>query len=168
MHTYKFSEVDKHTVDVATKSGKLQDKIHALGVCIMAEWARDKNQGQVCAEKMTALQNASPYHANAFSQWVALTGMQWSEEKEVWFVHVDQKCTKETLNSAKGTPFWEVSPPKKATPLTDEQIIKVLEGLLEKQKKHEKKPVENDAFTKAGNESIRTAIQQLKAVNKVE
>ena len=167
MQNYTFDTIDRHIEDVASKAGKLQDKIHALGCSILAEWARDAKQGTECAKKMTALQNASKYHAKAFADWVAVkSGMQWSEEGENWYVHVDQKFSKTALDAAKAEPFWKVSPPQKAKPLTDEAILGMLESILKKQQQHEKKPREGDHFSKAGNEGIRQAIEAIKGVVK--
>lgn len=162
IHAYNFAKIDAYIKAVEKDGEKLQSKIHALAVSILAHWANNPKDGLLCAEKMTDLQNASPYHRKAFADWVALkTGMLWSEENERWFVHKDQKIKKDRLDSAKNEPFWKVSPPAKAKPLTNEVILKMLQGLLDKQKKHEKNPVEGDDFSYSANEHIRAAIKAL-------
>jgi len=162
--SYKFDQIDRHIAAVEKDGEKLQNKIHSLAISILSHWANTPKDGTLCAEKMTSLQNASPYHRKAFADWVGLkTGMQWSEETEAWFVHKDQKIKKDKLDAARDEPFWKVSPPPKAKPLTDEMILTILMGIIDKQKKHEKKPVEGDEFSKAGNEHLRAAIEAWKA-----
>lgn len=142
--TYKFSDVDRHIEDVRTKSGTLQNKIHALGIAILAEWARDKKQGAVCADKINALVKASPYHAKAFAVWVnGYTPFQWSEKNKTFFAHVDQGCSKEQLDRARLNPFWEVSPPRPVTLIDD---IEMLEKLIEKVSKRMKEQKEGDVI----------------------
>lgn len=164
MHTYKWETVDHHIVMVAKDGESLKNKIHNLAISIMSHWANHPKDGPEAAIKLTALQEASPYHRKAFADWMAVkSGMSWSEEKETWYVQKGQKCKKDQLDAARNEPFWEVSPPPKANPLTDEMILKTLQGILDKQKKHEKNPVDGDAFSKAGNESLRAAIEAWKA-----
>lgn len=164
IYAYKYEEIDAQTEAVKAQAQKVQDKLHALMICALAEWAKKPTLGIEVAGKLTAIQNASPYHAKHVADWIALkTGLNWSEEKETWYAHVDQKFTKDKLDAAKNEPFWKVSPPVKAKPLTDEAIVKMLEGILAKQKSHEKKPVEGDSFSKAGNEALRQAIEAWKA-----
>lgn len=162
IHTYDFSKIDNHIQAVEKDGAKLQTKIHALAISILSHWANNPADGLLCAEKMTDLQNASPYHRKAFADWVGMkSGMQWSKESERWYVHEDQKIKKDKLDAAKNEPFWKVSPPQKANPLTDEQVLKMLQGILDKQKKHEKNPVDDDAFSYKANEHIRAAIKAL-------
>ena len=160
--SYAFDKIDTHIEAVAKDGEKLKNKIHALAISILSHWANNPEDGLLCAEKMTLLQEASPYHRKSFADWVAFkTGMQWSEESGRWYVHADQKIKKAKLDAAKEEPFWEVSPPAKANPLTNEAILKMLQGVLDKQKKHEKNPVEGDEFSYSANEHIRAAIKAL-------
>ncbi len=115
------------------------------------------------AEWLTDLQTNTPWHGKSLADWVGVkTKLQWSKEKECWYGQVGQKYSKEELDSAKKEPFWKVSPPPAPKPLTDEMILKVLEGILSKQAKHDKKAVKDDAYSKKGNEGIRMAIEALK------
>lgn len=162
IHAYDFAKIDSHIEAVQKDGEKLQSKIHALAISILSHWANNPEDGLLCAEKMTLLQEASPYHRKSFADWVGLkTGMQWSDESKRWFVHKDQKIKKDKLDAAKDEPFWKVSPPPKAKPLTNEVILKQLQGLLDKQKKHEKNPVDGDDFSYSANEHIRAAIKAL-------
>ena len=162
IHAYSFDKIDTYIQAVEKDVEKLQTKIHALAISILSHWANNPEDGLLCAEKMTDLQNASPYHRKAFADWVGLkSGMQWSKESERWFVHKDQKIKKDKLDAAKNEPFWKVSPPAKANPFTDEQVLKMLQGILDKQKKHEKNPVDGDEFSYSANEHIRAAIKAL-------
>lgn len=164
--SYKWADADKLVAGIQRDGKSLQSKIHSVAICFLSHWANRPHDGAIVAEKMTALQNASPYHANSFSQWVGLmTGLQWSEEKSVWYVHKDQKFKKDALDRAKGEPFWEVSPPPKAKPFTDEMVIDTLQKILDKQARHAKKPVDGDDFSTKGNEFIRGAIAALKGEN---
>lgn len=164
LHSYAWDKIPSTIEAVASESGKLQTKIHAVCISILVGWANDAERGAKAAEYFTALQNSVPWHGKSVANWIGLvSGMKWSEETERWYVQAGQKFGKDKLDYAKKNPFWEVSPPPKAKPLTDELVLKLLESILEKQKKHEKKPVEGDAFSKAGNEHIRAAIESLKA-----
>lgn len=159
---YKFADVDKHISIVRKDGEKLQTKIHSLAITILSHWAQNPDAGPECAKKMTDLQNASPYHAKAFADWVALkSGMSWAEETGVWYVQKGQKFRKDKLDSAKNEPFWVVSKPAAPKPFTDEMVIKMLEGILDKQKKHQEKPIDGDAFSLKANEHIRAALKAL-------
>lgn len=161
---YKFKDIDKHIGLVKRDGEKLQNKIHSLAITILSHWANNPTDGPLCAEKMTELQGASPYHASAFADWVALkTGMHWAKEKSVWYVQQGQKFRKDKLDSAKDEPFWVVSKPKAPKPFTDEDVLKALETILDKQKRHGEKPVKGDNFSFKANEQIRAAIAALKA-----
>lgn len=163
--TYKFEDIDKHIGLVKRDGEKLQNKIHALAITILSHWANNPEDGPLCAQKITDLQAASPYHSRAFADWVALkTGMNWSEETEVWYVQAGQKFRKDKLDSAKNEPFWVVSKPTPPKPLTDEMILKSLQSILDKQQKHEKNKVEGDDFSHKANEHIRAAIAALKTL----
>ena len=160
MKNYTWEQALNATVQIEGEAATLQQKIHAVAISILSHWASKKKPVAEIAEALTNLQNASPYHANAFSEWVGqMTGLSWSKEKEVWYGQAGQKFAKTDFDIAKGKPFWKVKPPTKPAPLTDEAIVKMLQGILDKQQRHEKKPVEGDAFTKKGNESLRAAIK---------
>jgi len=160
--SYAFDKIDAHIETVAKDGEKLQNKIHSLAISILSHWANNPADGLLCSEKMTLLQEASPYHRKSFADWVGLkTGMQWSKESGRWYVQEGQKVKKDKLDAAKDEPFWKVSPPQKANPLTNEAILKMLQGVLDKQKKHEKNPVEGDEFSYSANEHIRAAIKAL-------
>lgn len=164
MIKYTFDKVDHHIALVAKDGVKLQNKIHALAITILSHWALNEGAGPLCAEKINALQVASPYHQKAFADWVGLkTGLQWSKEGQKWFAHVDQKMKQDRLDAAKAEPFWEVSPAKEPTPFTDEAVVEILQKILAKQVSRAKRPVEGDAFTTRGNEAIRSAIAALSA-----
>lgn len=161
---YEYSQVDKLIMGVERDGESLKTKIHSIAICLLSHWANNPTAGLEVAEKMTALQNASPYHSKSFADWVAVQcNMKWAEDTKRWYVQKDQKFKKPQLDAAKSNPFWTVSPPQAAKPLTNEAIIKILEGILAKQEKHEKNPVADDNFSTAGNEGIRTAINALKA-----
>ncbi len=163
MKSYTWDQAIKATAQIEKEAGTLQT-IHAVACSILSHWASQKKPVAEVAEALNNLQNASPYHSAAFSEWVGqMTGLAWSKETEVWYGQKGQKLAKSDLDTAKGKPFWKVKPPSKPNPLTDEAVIKVLQGILDKQKRHEKKPVAGDDFSLKGNESIREAIKVLSA-----
>ena len=162
VYVYKWADLDTHILDVSKKAGTLQSKIHSIAVSILSHWANNPKDGKDAAVKMTALQVASPYHQKAFADWVSLkTGMHWAKDTETWYVQKGQKFRKDALDAAKEEPFWKVSPPTAPSPFTDEMVVKMLQGILDKQARHGKKPVEGDAFSTKGNEAIRAAMKAL-------
>ena len=97
-----------------------------------------------------------------------MTPFAWSEEAESWYAEPmddskQNRVCKEGLRKCVDNPFWEVSPPKKVTPFTDEVQIKMLQSILDKQQRHQKKPTSGDAFTTSANDLIRQAITVLQA-----
>ena len=170
IHAYKWATIGATIEAVAKDAGKLQDKIHAVAISILSEWARSPKVAAEAAMHLTNLQNASPYHAQAFSDWVALvSGLNWSEEKECWYAQKGQKFSKAQLDYAKANPFWVVSKPKKARPaLTNEGLLAMLERILKAQEKADKKPVEGDHFSPIANKHIREAMTALNEAIKVE
>ena len=158
-----WTKIDGAIVDVGCKAKTLQSKIHAVAISILSHWAITPKDGPEAAIKMTALMNASPYHAQAFANWVGLySEMKWSEDLELWYIQEGQKFKKDALDNAKLQTFWEVSPPKNVKkPLTNESMIGMLQAILDKQASHTKKPVAEDNFSRAGNEAIRAAINAL-------
>jgi len=157
--TYEFSEVDKHIGDVTTKAKTLKVKIHSLAVTILKHWHDNPQDGPICAEKMNALMNASPYHTRAFSQWVGMKGqMKWSEETKSWYVHRDDKIRGKEFMDARDNPFWEVSPPPEAKPFI---MAEAIERIIKQVEKHEKKPVDGDVFDKSAVKHLRDALNVL-------
>lgn len=164
MKNYTWDQAVKASAQIKDESTKLQNKVHAVACAFLGAWCRGEKKAAEVAEQLTILQQNTPWHGKALADWIAVkTPLQWSKEKECWYAQAGQKLKKTAFTEAKAEPFWKVSPPVKANPLTDEGVIKILEGILEKQKRHEKNPVEDDSFTKKGNEHIRGAIEALKA-----
>lgn len=163
MKNYNWEQIGTATVAIKRDAGKLQDKIHAVACSILAHWVSRQKSVKEVSEALTNLQQASPYHAKCFADWVSVkTPLNWSPETELWYGMDGQKYSKEDLDAARAEPFWKVSPASKAKPLTDEGVLKLLEGILDKQERHEKKPVEGDDYSKKGNEYIRAAIAAIK------
>ena len=162
VHQYNFNDVDKHIEDVRKKGETLKQKIHALGVAILLHWYKNPQDALVVAEKMNALQGASPYHANAFSQWVALTGMEWSKETERWFLHKDQKISLDTFKECRDKPFWEVSPPHKVNPYI---MADRLQAILDAARKRQKNPKDGD---KISPKAMRLLVDAIAACNEEE
>ncbi len=154
---YSFKDVDKHIGDVQGKAKTLKVKIHSLAVAILKHWHDHQQDGQICADKLTALMNASPYHTRAFSEWCGvMVPMQWSQENKAWFVHKDDKIMGKQFIACRDTPFWELSPPKEARPFIMAQEI---ERILKKAEAHSKKPVEGDEMGVAALKHLREALK---------
>ena len=77
--SYKPETIDHHIGLVRKDGEKLRNKIHSLAISILKAWHDDpkgKSYGsQWAAERITALQNASPYHSKSFADWVAIQGV---------------------------------------------------------------------------------------------
>lgn len=161
--SYKYANVDKLIATIEKDGNSLKTKIHSVAICLLSHWANNPEAGPEVSEKMTDLQNASPYHSKSFADWVAVCcNMQWADDTKRWYVQKDQKFKKDALDNAKNNPFWEVSPPPAPKPFTDEMVVAMLENILKKKERHTDKPVEGDAFTNKGNEQIRAAINSIK------
>ena len=164
MTVYKYADADKLIAKVKSEGETQKKRIHNIAICFLSEWARVPDLGTEVAGKLTELQTASGYHAKHFADWMAVkSGMKYSDVTEAWYTQVDQKCSKERLDAAKAEPFWIVSPPTKPKPLTDEVILKLIDGVLARQVKHEKKAVDGDDFSLVANEALRNASKLLKA-----
>lgn len=142
------AQIDAEIVKVEKAAGKLQDHIHKVACSILSVWSRcstdDKEVAQWAAQKLTALQGASPYHAHAFSQWVGMfCPLQWADEGKTWFAHAaeDTRMMGKVFMAARETPFWKVSPPKEAKPF---DMAAEIAKLLAKAEKHIKTPVPGD------------------------
>lgn len=162
--SYKYENVDKLITTIERDGESIKTKIHSVAICLLSHWANNPTAGMEVAEKMTSLQNASPYHSKSFADWVGLMGnMQWADETKRWYVQEGQKFKKDRLDAAKEQPFWKVSPPAKPKPFTDEMVVAMLENILKKKERHAEKPVEGDKFSNKGNEQIRAAINAITA-----
>ena len=166
------AQLDAAIIRLARDVGRLQDRIHLIGVSIAKVWHDEgfkvrKNPEAAlevalkAAQRFTDLMNASPYHGKAFANWVALAPqMQWSDEGSKFYAHKDNAVLSgKDFTYMRDNPFWEVSPPPAPKPLTNDAIVGMLNAILDKQKKHAKKPVEGDDFTTSGNDLIREAIK---------
>lgn len=163
MYTYKLKDLPTAIVSIGKDSGKLQNKIHNVLASICMYWAQKKITASEAASMFTDVQKNAPWHGKSVANWIALkTKLNWSDEQECWYGQEGQKLTKEQKDSAIAEPFWVVSPPPKAHPFTDEMVAEMLEKILERQKRHEKKPVAGDDFSHKANSAIREAIALLR------
>ena len=124
MHNYKENQIDSGIVSVARNAGKLQDQIHALGFAILRVWHEAEDTGKAsvaAAARLNALQNASPYHSNSFSKWVAkYTPCVWNKDEKSWVAHATKTTiSKEVLKFAKAEPFYQLKPAPEAKPYDD-------------------------------------------------
>ena len=173
MTVYKtLADVDKAIAAIVRDAGRLQDKIHNVGASLLLMLSRDtdaetiRERSIVVAERMTALQNASPYHAASFAKWVqAFTSFTWAPKTNTWYVDVNTETAdllvtgKEAL-LAKATPFWKVSPPKAPNPL---DIFDEVEKLVAKADKRAKDMQEGDVIDLELVRRIRVAVAERKA-----
>lgn len=161
IHTYKWSDLPKAIDGVKTDSDKLQNKVHAVACSILLGWAQDRNKGQEAASLLTQLQTNTPWHGRSLATWIGLvSGMNWSDEKECWFVHTDQKFTKEKLDYAKANPFWTVSPPPKAKPMV---LLDDIQKLIDRAAKRLEKPkTDEDQIDAATLRALRSVLESAK------
>ena len=163
MYLYKENQIDKHIIAVEKEAGKLQDKIHSLGVSILKVWhdAEAKSRGEasvVACSRLNALAKASPYHSNAFTKWVSMfTPLVWNAEENLWVEHSKNTTIKgKVFIEARDTPFWKVSPPPAPKPF---DIFDYLERGITKQDKHIKEPVDGDVVDVKVNNLIREILK---------
>lgn len=165
---YEKDTIDKHILDVASKATSLKVKIHSLAISILSVVARGK-KGDVdnikwMCEKLNALQQASPYHAKAFSKWVEeFTNLHWSKENKEWYVHVkeDNHIGGVILKKAKAVPFWELSPPPAPQPMV---LSELLEKLIKRAEKRHDEPVDGDDIPLEAMKHLREALKAAEGV----
>ena len=152
--------LEKEISLIAKAAGRLQDRIHIAAVSIAAAWARNDSEfaertgtnqpsyRDEAARLLTMLQEASPYHADAFSKWVA--GMfkdvlLWNEEESIWVANQEPEVTftPDTLKKVRDTPFYKYSPAKKASPYDD---MVAFEAWLQAARTKASKPKNNYTF----------------------
>lgn len=146
---------------VEADSGKLQDRIHRTGVSILRMFFTKDIKGQEAAELMNELQKASPYHANAFAQWVqAMTPFMWSEETKAWYAHKDAKLTESAFTEARDNPFWKIAPPKAPKPFN--LIEELTRAVAKADKRHEdpSKGTDEDVMPKEALRELRSLVQK--------
>lgn len=161
------AQIGAEVIKVQKAAGKLQDHIHKVACSILSIWSQEKSDNKEraawAAKHLTDLQNASPYHAAAFSKWVAMfCPLQWADEGKVWFAHTaeDTRLMGKVFIAARETPFWKVSPPKEAKPFDmAEEIAKI----IAKADRHLKAKVEGDKIDMEGLRILRDINSKLQA-----
>lgn len=162
---YDFKDVDNLIVKVKKDGETLKVKIHSVAVCILKHWHDNPKDGQLSADKMSMLMEASGYHASALAKWVQLmTPMKLSEETGKLYVHAEDKLMGKQFIQSRDNPFWTVSPPSKPKPLDDlEELMKLRDRILKRQGE---KAVEGDVIHLDMWRKITTIIQEAEAVSK--
>ena len=158
--TFNATQIDSAILDIAKSAGSLQQKIHNVAVSICKVWHDSKGtieDSKLAFNRLTALQNASPYHANAFSQWVALKlpMAAWSKENKTWYATKDNnKLMGKVYIALRDEPFWMVSPAPEAKPI---DLGMDLEKLIKKIEKRIDNPVDGDVIDIASLKFLRQA-----------
>jgi len=158
--TFNATQIDNAILDVAKSAGSLQQKIHNIAVSICKVWHDSKGtieDSKIAFDRLTALQNASPYHANAFSQWVALKlpMAEWSKENKTWYANKDNnKLMGKVFIALRDETFWMVSPAPEAKPI---DLGMDLERLIKKIEKRIDNPVDGDVIDVASLKFLRQA-----------
>ena len=158
--TFNAAQIDSAILDVAKSAGSLQQKIHNIAVSICKVWHDSKGtieDSKLAFNRLTALQNASPYHANAFSQWVALKlpMAAWSKENKTWYATKDNnKLMGKVYIALRDETFWMVSPAPEAKPI---DLGMDLEKLIKKIEKRIDNPVDGDVIDVASLKFLRQA-----------
>lgn len=158
--TFNATQIDSAILNIAKSAGSLQQKIHNVAVSICLVWHDSKGtieDSKIAFDRLTALQNASPYHANAFSQWVALKlpMATWSKENKTWYATKDNnKLMGKVYIALRDEPFWLVSPAPEAKPI---DLGMDLERLIKKIEKRIDNPVDGDVIDVASLKFLRQA-----------
>lgn len=158
--TFTDAQIDSNIVSLGNDALKVQQKIHNLAVSICLVWHDSKGKAeaaQIAVARLTALQNASPYHANAFSQWVALKLpiAEWSKENKTWYIHKkNSRLMGKVFTALRDEPFWMVAPAPKVNPMDlNAEIAK----LIKKAEKRKDNPIEGDVIDIASLKFLRQA-----------
>ena len=158
--TFNATQIDSAILNIAKSAGSLQQKIHNVAVSICKVWHDSKGtieDSKLAFNRLTALQNASPYHSNAFSQWVALKlpMATWSKENKTWYATKDNnKLMGKVYIALRDEPFWLVSPAPEAKPI---DLGMDLERLIKKIEKRIDNPVDGDVIDVASLKFLRQA-----------
>ena len=158
--TFNATQIDSAILDIAKSAGSLQQKIHNVAVSICLVWHDSKGtieDSKLAFNRLTALQNASPYHANAFSQWVALKlpMATWSKENKAWYATKDNnKLMGKVYIALRDETFWMVSPAPEAKPI---DLGMDLERLIKRLEKRKDNPVNGDVIPTAALKHLREA-----------
>jgi len=162
--TFNATQIDSAILNIAKSAGSLQQKIHNVAVSICLVWHDSKGtieDSKLAFNRLTALQNASPYHSNAFSQWVALKlpMAAWSKENKTWYCAVHTQINNNKLMgkvyiALRDEPFWLVSPAPKVNPMDlNAEIAK----LIKRAEKRKDNPIEGDVIDTASLKFLRQA-----------
>ena len=158
--TFTDAQIDSNIVSLGTDALKVQQKIHNLAVSTCLVWHDSKGtieDSKIAFNRLTAIQNASPYHANAFSQWVALKLPmgEWAKESKTWYAKKDNnKLMGKVFTALRDEPFWKVAPAPKVNPMDlNAEIAK----LIKKVEKRMDNPVKGDAIDTASLKFLRQA-----------
>ena len=158
--TFNATQIDSAILDIAKSAGSLQQKIHNVAVSICKVWHDSKGtieDSKLAFNRLTALQNASPYHSNAFSQWVALKlpMATWSKENKTWYATKDNnKLMGKVFIALRDETFWMVSPAPEAKPI---DLGMDLERLIKRLEKRKDNPVNGDVIPTAALKHLREA-----------
>lgn len=152
--------IEKEITLISKAAGRLQDRIHIAAVSISAAWARNDSEHaqrtgsnqpsyrDEAARLLNMLQDASPYHSDSFSKWVAgmfSSVLIWNKDEGEWVANQDQEVTftPDMLQVVRDTPFYKYSPPKKASPYDD---MEAFEKWLQAARSKAAKPKEGYTF----------------------
>jgi hypothetical protein len=158
---FKANEIDTAILKVADNAKSLQQKIHNLAISTLKIW-HDNGDFETAIKRLNALQQASPYHSNAFSKWIELSipSIEWSKENKSWFIHKDNgKLKGKAFMAARDLPFWKVKPATVPQPMI---LGEDIERLIKRAENRRDKPVEGDVIDVAVLKLLRQA-RDLKA-----
>jgi hypothetical protein len=171
---FKDNEIDKNITMVGKDAISLQQKIHNLAISTLLIWhnagddikIKDSKKitiakvsaMKIAVERINSLTNQSPYHAQAFTNWVSMfLPFDWSDENSGWFCHKDNAVLKgKQFIAARDNPFWTVSPPSKPKPVcTVDDIAKVIEKNQKRRKvSDDKRHIEDNLLTQLQERQI--------------
>jgi len=177
---FKDNEIDAGIIKIAKDAETFQQRIHNYAASILKIWhdagGTDKTDAanalrvdamHVAVDRINNLQAASPYHSQAFANWVSIyLPFEWSDEISAWYCHQDHaNFTGKQWCPARDNPFWKVSPPKKVQVCDSmDKLQKLVEGNKKRRLADTKKRHEDDVLLTPSQERMITDILQGKVM----
>lgn len=157
------NQIDKEISLIGTANGRFQNRIHKAAVSILKIWhdakADDRQAAmKVAADRLTALQEATPYHRAKFAKWVeAMTPFAWANETKKYVGHVDDsQLMGKMFIAARDNPFHAIKIPTAPKPFDQWDAI---EKLVKRIENRTAKPEEGDNVDVRALKYLREALK---------
>ena len=173
MFNYKGNALDVAIAGLRSESDKLQNKVHALLIGTLSEWTLAKKDERIEAAKvamarLNGIETGSPWHGNSVHNWIGIVlkdYVEWSEETEAWFIHVDNSFLSGGVFKGikAGKTFYEMKPAPKVTHVTF--TLEALSEELDKKEKRNAKHKEGDNIDMRLVAALRKAMAEYRNAN---